>query len=67
MTQLDILHAAYAEILRQWDVESSRQERGRKENRPTPIADARVEKLNANLDELHDMIWRLEWEEACKA
>lgn len=60
ITTYEIYRAAWSNILGHWSKEAERQERGRKEGRPTPIADARLKKYRAQLDELEKEILKME-------
>lgn len=63
ITELQILYAAYHQILEQWSTESERNERLKHEGIPNKIAQHRVNKLQAQLDELNEAIVRLEQSE----
>ena len=63
ITELQILYAAYHQILGIWAAESERNERLKHEGIPNKITQNRVNKLQAQLDELNEEIVRLEQNE----
>lgn len=63
ISNLQVIRAAYMFILEKWAKEEKRIEEATSEGREAPIARSRARKLNAQLQELHDEILRLEKEE----
>ena len=63
ITELQILYAAYHQILEKWVAESERNDRLKHDGIPNKITQYRVNKLQAQLDELHEEIVRLEQNE----
>lgn len=63
LTELQILNAAYTNILERWVTESDRNDRLRLNGTPNRITQARVDKLWAQVTELHEEILRLENEQ----
>ena len=63
LTDLQILYAAYNQILGIWLTESERNERMKHDGIPNKITQNRVNKLQAQLDELNDEIIRMEQSE----
>ena len=63
ITELQILYAAYHQILGIFSTESERNERLKHDGIPNKITQYRVNKLQAQLDELHEEIVRLEQNE----
>lgn len=63
LTTLQILNAAYTEILGRWVKESERNDRLKLNGTPNPITQARVDRLWAQITELHEEILRLENEQ----
>ena len=60
LTTLQILTAAYTDILRRWVEESERNDRLRLSGTPNKITQSRGDKLWAQVPELHNEILRLE-------
>lgn len=60
ISTLQILNAAYTNILERWVTESERNDRLRLNGQPNRITQARVDKLWAQVTELHNEILRLE-------
>ena len=60
ITELQILYAAYHQILEKWIAESDRNDRLKHDGTPNKITQYRVDKLQAQLDELHEAIVKLE-------
>ena len=63
ITELQILYAAYHQILEKWVAESERNDRLKHDGIPNKIAQYQVNKLQAQLDELNEEIVRLEQNE----
>ena len=63
ITELQILYAAYHQILEQWATESERNDRLKHEGIPNKITQYRLNKLQAQLDELNEAIIRMEQSE----
>ena len=63
LTELEILYAAYHQILEKWVAESERNDRLKHDGIPNKINQYRVDKLQAQLDELNEAIIRLEQNE----
>ena len=63
LTELQILYAAYHQILGIWATESERNERLKHDGIPNKITQYRVNKLQAQIDELNEAIVRLEQNE----
>ena len=63
ITEFQILYAAYHQILEKWVAESERNDRLKHDGIPNKITQYRVNKLQAQLDELHEEIVRLEQNE----
>lgn len=63
ITELEILYAAYHQILEIWITESERNERLKHDGIPNKITQHRVNKLRAQLDELNEEIIRMEQSE----
>ena len=63
ITELQILYAAYHQILEKWVYESEHNDRLKHDGIPNKITQYRVNKLQAQLDELHEAIIRMEQSE----
>jgi hypothetical protein len=63
LTELQILNAAYTNILERWVTESERNDRLKLNGKPNRITQSRVDKLRAQIDELHEAILKLEQSE----
>lgn len=63
MTELDILRAAYDEILKRWGRACDRQDRLIVAGKSTKLTEARIKSLRRELDYLHDRILELEAQE----
>ena len=63
ITELQILYAAYHQILEKWVAESEHNDRLKHDGIPNKITQYRVNKLQAQLDELNEEIVRLEQNE----
>ena len=63
ITELQILYAAYHQILGILATESERNERLKHDGIPNKITQSRVNKLQAQIDELNEAIVRLEQNE----
>lgn len=64
MTEYDIIKAAHSTILDRWHREVQHKERMNKDGLEAPIADFRIEKLDAQLRELESGLIRMEHERA---
>ena len=60
LTELEILYAAYHQILEKLVAESERNDRLKHDGIPNKITQHRVDKLQAQLDELNEAIIRME-------
>lgn len=68
ITTYQIYRAAYNDILSHWATECERNERFMKEHgRPNSISVHRIEKYQAQLDELHEVILQMEHEMSAAA
>ena len=56
MTECELYKAAYNYVLALWSREIERKDKLNKEGKTSPIADAKIKKYNAQLDELHEVI-----------
>ena len=63
LTELQVLKAAYGNIVERWLTESERNDRLKLNGTPNRITQSRVDKLRAQIDELHEAILRLENEQ----
>ena len=63
LTELEILYAAYHQILGIWVTESERNERLKHDGIPNKITQYRVNQLQAQIDELNEAIVKLEQNE----
>lgn len=63
LTELEILYAAYHQILEIWTAESETNERMKQKGIPNKITQYRINKHRAQLDELKEAIVRIEQSE----
>lgn len=63
MTELDILYAAYYDLLERWEREKAHHVRMHDAGKKSPIADARIAKYDKQLDYLHTRILAIEAQE----
>lgn len=63
LTTLQILNAAYTNILERWATEAERNDHLKLNGQPNRITQARVDRLWAQVTELHNEILRLENEQ----